>query len=1507
MRRILTSLLCLALLSLVAGASRPVPMKGIAGLRPAAGLHIGAAKQRMAQRGARGPVRPRAISTLAGKSAAGAAKQRHTMAPLEPTQFGGLLVYSSAWGADTHFGIYSMDNQSNAYTLTAPNDDLGIYNAALVDGCLYTWNSDDYGWSASHCWAFDAQTGEVVDYYSSTKPEDAFLSMAQDPVSGDTYAYTMNASQNVVFAKFIPATREFQTIAVLGDNDIYAKNLAFDGNGQLWGVYGDGYLYKVDITTGAMTVAAEAPLLDGEYDSGMCIDTKANILYYFNSSGEAMGAGLACVDLSTMECEKLYDYDNFEQFLGVYCVNALGEPKAPAAATYVESYFEGASLSGEVYIGAPTTLFDGTPAEGEISWTLSAAGETLATGTANYGDDITVPVTVARSGNYNFCVVFTNDVGNSPKAYVNIVPYIGYDMPKPMENVYLSYVDGCLHLSWELPWQGANWGTLDTDNITYRVSLPDGTVVADGLTTTSWDKPYTITDTWERFQYQVSAVYEGQATEPVLSNVLGLGNVVPPYTNEINTADKFAQFSAWSATWQNWEYLPSYNCAYLGYLLVQSSNSWLFSPGISLEAGKQYPFSIDVAGSDSINSPRVEVLWGDDPTAAAMTRIVIDTTIVRNVVDRDNRDNYRTLTGRVVTTAAGRAYIGIHGCSDPDHGSLYVRNFRLGAAEAGVAPAAPEAMTIAPDAGGALGATISFTAPALDLVGQALTAIDSIEVWRGDVRIANLANPQPGAKLSVRDDNVPADSTYIYKAIAYNQYGASNAATATAFIGINIPNAPTGVAIAETANYGEVTMTWTAPEKDKDGNALDPAMLTYAIRTYNQSTKAFDDVLTGITACSATFRAVDEGRQDFVQYYVFACNKAGESGYAGTPVVAVGKPYATPYRESFADGSMTYPLQIERVNTPKTVAGLATDKSFTNTTSQDADNGLMYLQFDALEADCRVVTGKIHITAGDIFSYYYYEIAEDDANIGYCGIRTPAGDTELRRAANKDGGAKGWHRVAFDLTDYAGQDVQFYIGAVCKGYAYSMFDNIRIAPMADKDLGFLSFAHPAKVNAAEEFLLTVGLSNSGSQTAQDYTVELYRDGELADSKAGTPLAPGEMASVEFTQCARTAEGPAHCYQAQIAFEGNTSASAATSADSIAVKMPLWPAPQELTAGMDGDAVALEWQAPDLTITTEPATDDCEDYDGFLPAVAGDWSFIDADKAPTYLVGNVQFPGVGGPLSYLVVDNADPQLAGMTSLAAHSGQKCFMAIAAGAKSPTDPVPASDDWLISPRLDGSAQTITFWARSYDPMLESFEFLYSEGGKEIADFTKVGEVQDVPGDWTQYSFDVPEGARHFAVRHTSTDMFLFFLDDFTFTPASPAEGLSLTGYNVWRDQKQINEGRTEGTAYTDAKVKHGESHAYTVTALYNAGESVPSNVAAIDVATAIDCLGAAKAGVRIAGGKRTITVAGAAGKRVSVATADGKTLYDGTAGHILTLRAEAGVYVVKAGMRTQKVMVK
>jgi len=119
-------------------------------------------------------------------------------------------------------------------------------------------------------------------------------------------------------------------------------------------------------------------------------------------------------------------------------------------------------------------------------------------------------------------------------------------------------------------------------------------------------------------------------------------------------------------------------------------------------------------------------------------------------------------------------------------------------------------------------------------------------------------------------------------------------------------------------------------------------------------------------------------------------------------------------------------------------------------------------------------------------------------------------------------------------------------------------------------------------------------------------------------------------------------------------------------------------------------------------------------------------------------GHTDAEGNPVPVGFFVVDSSS-DIFGATaqSWASMSGDLHLCSIYASGG-------ANDDWAISPKLDGRAQTVSFYARSYSADYpETLRVLCSTSGNEPGDFTEPRKFSGMSDEWTRYDLEPPEGA--------------------------------------------------------------------------------------------------------------------------------------------------------------------
>lgn len=292
---------------------------------------------------------------------------------------------------------------------------------------------------------------------------------------------------------------------------------------------------------------------------------------------------------------------------------------------------------------------------------------------------------------------------------------------------------------------------------------------------------------------------------------------------------------------------------------------------------------------------------------------------------------------------------------------------------------------------------------------------------------------------------------------------------------------------------------------------------------------------------------------------------------------------------------------------------------------------------------------------------------------------------------------------------------------------------------------------------------------------------------------------------------------------------------------VSTSVPDSPAtvPGESSPGSTTD-IRLTWDAIDMNILTSITyrSENFEnpDYPSFAINNFGGWTLYDGDKATEYKIVSIpNNPYTGSTKSWQLTqfersglpENYRPDFVGPDN----SPSILISYSAADAK--------TDNWLISPLLTGEEQTISFFIKAFSIAYgkETFEVLYSKDGKDVKDFVKLADPNNydtngVGEDWTECHFTLPEGARYFAIRHTTRNNWALMLDNISFIQASilPAD-CQLLGYNILRDGKKLNDEPITDNSYTDTNLAAG-SYDYQVAAIYSVGQSRYSKVVVANV---------------------------------------------------------------------------
>lgn len=975
---------------------------------------------------------------------------------------------------------------------------------------------------------------------------------------------------------------------------------------------------------------------------------------------------------------------------------------------------------------------------------------------------------------------------------------------------------------------------------------------------------------------------------------------------------------SWTKTWtiinvdgdsKKWEHDTSNGYAKCSSTSGQENSDYLVLPALWLKAGFRYTFSMNIKSYYNGDEVPFEVVVGEGNTPEVLTTVIGG---ISGTESNIGNSEWKTVSYTFDAQHDGNYNFAIH--YQPT-GSMCILCVDQVSVSNGLNVGAPKAIddfTVTPDFGGELKAEITFTAPSKSMAETDLTTnLSKIDLKRDGELITSFSDVAPGTALSYTDET----ATLGYHNYTVTPYALSEGETSSTrvYVGVNVPVAPTAATITEPET-GSVKITWTAPATDIDGEAINTGLVKYNIYSLSLFGEEPAPVASNVTGTEYTATPEMTSQQQFFAYRIYAVTASGVSeSYADTEFIPVGESYTLPFAESFAEGKLSYEFMSETLGDYPTEWRVYSDRSMANLEPQDGDNGVIAMLSPYTVGQSHLISGKIDLTGAvsPEVSIWYRAVKDCECSLGL-DIRE-VGQTEftelVRRPAWDSETEAEWTKVSASLADYAGKTVQIAVYGNMSQHNYLFFDNFRVSELHPVDVAVFGLTAPARMYPGEEATISVRFQNRGTETLiqNSYTVDLYRNGELAQTVAGPALAPDRTTEVVFHEIPSVASDLQLSYYAKVNVEGDAVPSDNTTATAeVELRVVNLPAVSDLTVTTESGVNSLSWSAPSVpeTGTTGPVTEDFESYPSFTKANLGDWMLVDADAETFAGFKGISLPGISGPISFFVMDcsydgiSYDPD----GVLSANSGTK-YMASAYTA----GPTFVSDDWLISPQISQDTHAISFYAKSYDATVkETFQLLYSTKGRATADFESLAVVADVPQAWTKYDYELPEGARYFAIRCTSADKFMLFVDDVTYTPMVPeTEGLIIEGYNVFRNGSLITPTPVkDATAFADNECSAGDAADYTVTTLYRQGESAHSNVASV----VTSALGSAAAdNVKVTAVDGNVMIEGANGQAITMASADGRVLCSLTGAPRTVIPAPQGVVLVTVGARVYKLAVR
>ena len=977
-------------------------------------------------------------------------------------------------------------------------------------------------------------------------------------------------------------------------------------------------------------------------------------------------------------------------------------------------------------------------------------------------------------------------------------------------------------------------------------------ITRDGVAIYSFDKPQpgaalNYTDaaadlTIGNHQYQALTYgASGLGGKSEIAEVfLSKNFTIPAYfnlaDNNIFDAFKVIDLNSDGTTWSN---IPGQGAVY--YNGTSNANDYLISTGLELQAGKKYKVTVTARSYHELYPEKFRVMAGTGNTAFGLSIPVIPATEVSDV-------KFTEFSGDFTAQTTGVYYVGLVVMSDANAWLLTVKDITIEQYADDNTPAAPT-MSVTPDASGVLKATVNVKAPTKTNTGANIQGkINKIDLYRDGDLAYTWTNVDPGATLTITD-TPSKDGNHFYFALPYNDNGQGERSDkVTAFVGEDEPADLENVKVsAETAT--SFTMNWDTV-KGATGNYINTADVTYDVVSLKVEWLwgmypyfVEDQVMAtvkGDTKATINYE-VDKGEQDYKYFGVKATVKGKESdptmSYAR---VYVGAPYELPIEETMANGYL-YNIWFQGAST--NLGGSSDgsgDRFALALNSSSEENPVATLESGKVNLNnssnaMLIFDAKRGTSSTDKITVYNISPAGATTDIATVTLGNQYQTYKVKLTDNLK--YERWNRlglrVGFDAPETT-----------------VLIDNIRIVSPLDNDLQ-LSVEMPETVKVGAKASIKAKVRNTGENQASGYTLTV-----TADNKTILEETVAEALDC-YNEKVFNIDLPTTIFHSDK--DINVAASLAYTADgnkddnefsgTIFVEGTEAEAPGNVAATDLGDGdVKVEWTEP--ATYSETFVEDVESYTDFdtgglnkdvHTGKIGEWTVYDGNQGLSgYNIENVTIPNLAKNNAWIVMNPSSSKNSQDLSpyYAPHSGKKFFLSSC--VSQPENNPDATDHWLISPELSGMSQTVSFVAREltteYGP--EKIEVLYSTTTTDPANFVSVGTANVDQDDWMEFSYNLPEGTKYFALRHVSRDIFIVFVDDITFS----VDGGELVKYNLYLDEALVAsvdkagemitldtraiDNLKDGLSHTINKVQTG-THLIAVTALYANGKESSPNV--------------------------------------------------------------------------------
>ncbi len=1207
------------------------------------------------------------------------------------------------------------------------------------------------------------------------------------PTLWATFTMGYEDIENPGIYSFVPENQFAMGTKVIGDSDI--QNTSFlnatasvVGDGKVYVSSWYGYARIYDLVTGECLMSTGSDAIDNIFYSA-CYDDENGLVYgaFFNSDATALL--WSSYDMNTHQKTVIAD------------VSAYG--------------IIGCDLDaqGNVwFIASDGTIYKTTKDFRNVE-TIGSLGITPACEYSNGGMCIDRDTNVMY---WAFDVVDTAEDGNEYLfpylASINLNNYLvatyqsnylfggmympinlSQDLPAAPVNVTLDRQGNNAVITWDAVTKNLAGETIT--GVTYNViDKKDNTVVATGVTGTTYTVSGIIVDGIEMRQYAVAAVHDGKTSKATVSNKVAFGDAYSlPHTFPVDPAIDVDQFTIIDANHDGTTWFYEERGKNQVFTITENATSpkddWLFTPPVLIKANKSVRMQY-IARATATNLPEtMEIKAGKSATVEAMTIDVKQATVYP--------------TGNTVYDVTfivpedGNYYIGFHAISPANQYEFCIDNIVLTESAALDAPAMVENLKLTPALEGQHECEVEFTAPRTTVSGDELKDF-RVNVFCGEKLVQTFDDLTPGEEVGFSDVNVP-NGFNTYSVVAENAQGVpSDTVKAQVYVGYGTPRVAQNCKLRVVD--GNLVASWDTPLTEGINGYVDPARVSHNIymrRNLDGEYVKYSTSEPGALSTVLLSNADDLEEQTMLSVYVEAVDV--ENNLVSGKRVETNKClYGQPYKLPYIDDLNTSPYEWYVIE--KAVGSSTEGWQY----GVEDGEGVLYAKCDYPTGEAVVNTGKITLNGSQhatlVFDQFLGEMAYNDrldVQVGAGNIEQFTTVMSLTRDATPEGK---WITRAIDLSPYADAQwisIQFHAQGAPQGQAkreHQMIRNVRVMDAVDGDLALTvsEIGNQGKLPYNGSCAIKVKVTNNGAvnATADDYKV-IIRNNATGDTAYVAESCTIDPLSTKEFKLIYPSAGASEPDEINLTAEVVSATDPVATNNSKAVKLllekPEIPTVDNLAATDDNGQVHLTWSIPESTIKQNE-----EGFESYNAFSVGDEVLADKgytiyfNPQPTKQCGSGKYDHAGEAIGWLVFDNKKAGFGGSGAYAPHSGAQCLVAF--------DGAEAMDTWLITPELSGNEQTISFWTGclSGNWGAEEFNVLYSTTGTAKEDFEQINSqvlTEKQSWSWTERKFTVPQGAKYFAIQVVSTAKMGLKIDDLTFESGKQL-GIDVDGYQITVD---------------------------------------------------------------------------------------------------------------------------